>query len=317
MHGNKPTLRFHLLTVLRFPPMLWFPVVMKLGFVGLGRMGFAMARNLLLAGHELGVYNRTPAKAAPLVSDGARIASSPADACRNCDAVVTMLSDDPAVEDVVFCESGIAAGLTAGVHISSSTISTAMARRLASAHTERGQGFLSAPVFGRPEAAEAKKLLVVAAGRPELVDRCRPIFDAIGRQTFVAGLEPWQANAVKLCGNFMIASMLESFAEAYATIRKAGVDPHLFLETMSALFASPVYASYGRMMADEQFEPAGFALKLGLKDVRLALETAQECASPMPLASLIRDHLLSAVANGQSELDWSSLARIAARNSGL
>lgn len=290
---------------------------MKLAFVGLGRMGSAMARNLLHAGHVVAVYNRTPEKSAALTSEGARIAASPAEACRNCDAVVTMLADDHAVEQVVFGEDGIAAGLGSGVHISSSTISTAMARRLASTHTERGQGMLSAPVFGRPEAADAKKLLVVAAGAPEIVDRFRPVFDAIGRQTFIAGLEPWQANAVKLCGNFMIAAMLEAFAEAYATIRKAEVDPHLFLETMSALFASPVYTNYGRIMADEQFEPAGFALKLGLKDVRLVLETAQECESTMPMASLVRDHLLSAVAQGQAELDWSSLARIVARNSGL
>jgi 3-hydroxyisobutyrate dehydrogenase-like beta-hydroxyacid dehydrogenase len=173
------------------------------------------------------------------------------------------------------------------------------------------------PVFGRPEAAEARKVVVVAAGAAELVERCRPIFDAIGRQTFVAGAEPWQANAVKLCGNFMIASILETFAEAFATMRKAGVDHHLFLETMNALFGSPVYASYGKMMADERFDPAGFALKLGLKDVRLVLQTADECASPMPLASLVRDHLLAGVAQGQEDLDWSSIARVVARNAGL
>jgi len=176
---------------------------------------------------------------------------------------------------------------------------------------------VSAPVFGRPEAAEAKKLLVVTAGPAETVNRCKPVFDAMGRQTFVAGVEPWQANAVKLCGNFMIASMLETFGEAFATLRKANVAPHLFLDVMNALFASPVYAGSGRMIAEEQFEPAGFALKLGLKDIRLALETAQECASPMPIASLVRDHFLTAIALGQADLDWSSIARIAARNAGL
>jgi 3-hydroxyisobutyrate dehydrogenase-like beta-hydroxyacid dehydrogenase len=188
---------------------------------------------------------------------------------------------------------------------------------LTAEHAARGQGYLSAPVFGRPEAAEAKKLVVVAAGEAEWIERCRPVFDAVGRQTFVAGAEAWQANAVKLCGNFMLASLLESFGEAFATMRKAGVDVHLFLDTMNALFASPVYAGYGRIMADEKFEPAGFALKLGLKDVRLVLETAQECASPMPIASLVRDRLLSAVAQGQENLDWSSIARVIARNAGL
>jgi 3-hydroxyisobutyrate dehydrogenase-like beta-hydroxyacid dehydrogenase len=203
------------------------------------------------------------------------------------------------------------------IHIGSSTISTKLARRLAAEHGKRSQSYVSAPVFGRPDAAEAKKLLVIPAGPSQIVDRCQPVFEAVGRQTFVAGAEPWQGNAVKLCGNFMIASMIESFGEAYATLRKANVEPHLFLEVMMALFSSPVYANYGRIIADQKFEPAGFALKLGLKDMRLALETAQECVAPMPVASLIRDHFLSAMALGDGESDWSSLARVAARNAGL
>jgi 3-hydroxyisobutyrate dehydrogenase-like beta-hydroxyacid dehydrogenase len=198
-------------------------------------------------------------------------------------------------------------------HVGCSTISTALARRLAAGNA----AYLSAPVFGRPEAAEAKRLLVVPAGPAALIGKCRPIFDAIGRQTFVAGDEPWQANAVKLCGNFMLASMLETFGEAFATLRKAKVDPHLFLDVMNALFGSPVYANYGRAIADGQFEPAGFALKLGLKDVRLAVETAGECVSPMPFASVLRDQLLAALAAGQGEMDWASVAKIAARNAGL
>ena len=291
---------------------------MKLAFIGLGQMGSGIARNLLRAGHQVAVYNRTRAKAEALAGDGARVAGSPADACRDCDAVVTMLSDDAAVEQTVTAPDGIAGALPASAaHLSCSTISTALARRLASLHAARGQGYLSTPVFGRPEAAEAKKILVVAAGAPELVERYRPLFEAIGRQTFVAGIEPWQANAVKLCGNFMLGSMLETFGEAFATLRKAGVDPRLFLDTMNALFASPVYANYGRSIVEQQFEPAGFALHLGLKDVRLVLETAQECASPMPIASLVRDHLLSAIAQGQSDLDWSSIARVSARSAGL
>ena len=281
-------------------------------------MGSGMARNLLRAGHEVTVYNRTRDKAEALAADGARVADSPADACRDAEAVITMLADDAAVEQLVFGENGIAAALAPGaVHISSSTISTALARRLAREHARRGQHYLSAPVFGRPDAAESKRLLVVAAGRAEAIERCRPLFDAVGRQTFVAGAEPWQANAVKLCGNFMIASMLETFGEAYAALRKSNVDPHLFLDVMNALFASPVYANYGKIVADQNFEPAGFALRLGLKDARLVLETAQECAAPMPLASLIRDHLLSGVAQGQAEMDWASIARVIARDAGL
>jgi 3-hydroxyisobutyrate dehydrogenase-like beta-hydroxyacid dehydrogenase len=284
--------------------------IMNVAFIGLGNMGSAMARNLLRAGHQLTVYNRTREKAEAI---GARVAASPA-ACRECDAVITMLADDSAVEEVFFGSDGLLSSLRPDtIHISSSTISTALARRLAAAHTAT----VSAPVFGRPEAAESRKLLVVAAGRPALVESCRPLFDAIGRATFVAGAEPWQANALKLCGNFMIASVLETFGEAFATLRKANVDPHLFLEVMNSLFASPVYAAYGRMAADQQFEPAGFALRLGLKDVRLALQTAEECVSPMPLASLLRDRFLDAMAHGQESLDWSSIAKVSARGAGL
>ncbi|HEY3936665.1 MAG TPA: NAD(P)-dependent oxidoreductase [Bryobacteraceae bacterium] len=291
---------------------------MKIGFVGLGQMGSAMARNLLTAGHELTVYNRTPGKADALAKDGARIASSPADAAKGVEAVLTMLADDPAVAEVTFGEHGIASGLPAGsAHLSLSTISVALARRLADEHRARRQNYLSTPVFGRPESAEARKLLVVAAGETAAVDRYHLIFEAIGRQTFVAGAEPWQANAVKLCGNFMIGSMMEAFGEAFATMRKAGIDRHLFLDVMNELFGSAVYRNYGGLIANEKFTPAGFRLRLGLKDVRLALEAAEELGSPMPFASVLRDHFISALANGQEQLDWSSVALVAARNAGL
>jgi 3-hydroxyisobutyrate dehydrogenase-like beta-hydroxyacid dehydrogenase len=287
---------------------------MKLAFIGLGNMGSPMARNLLRAGHKLTIFNRTREKADALAAEGARVADSPAEAARGSEAVLTMLSDDAAVRDVVFGKAGLAGAMSPdGIHVSHSTISTALARDLAAA----GHAYVSAPVFGRPEAAEAKKLIIVAAGAHEMVNRCRPIFDAIGRQTVIAGDQPWQANAVKLCGNFMIASMLEAFGEAYAVMRKSGVDPHIFLEAMNGLFASPVYANYGAIVADERFQPAGFTAKLGLKDANLALATAQECAAPMPMASLVRDRLLAALANGQGDMDWSSVARVSARNAGL
>jgi 3-hydroxyisobutyrate dehydrogenase-like beta-hydroxyacid dehydrogenase len=281
-------------------------------------MGSAMARNLLRAGHEVTVYNRSREKAEALQADGAKVANSPGEACHGVEAVMTMLADDAAVDGVVFGPQGIAAALERNcVHISHSTISTALARKLAAGHASHGQQYLSVPVFGRPEAADAKKLLVVAAGAPDVIERCRPLFDAIGRQTFVTGAEPWQANAVKVCGNFMIASVMETFGEAFATLRKSSVDPHIFLDIMNSLFASPVYAIYGRIIADEQFEPAGFALKLGLKDVRLALAAAEECSAPMPIASLIRDQFIAAMAQGHGELDWSSVSRVSARNAGL
>jgi 3-hydroxyisobutyrate dehydrogenase-like beta-hydroxyacid dehydrogenase len=287
---------------------------MQIGFVGLGRMGAAMARNLLRVGHQATVYNRSPEKAGALAGEGARVAASPAEAARGAEAVLTMLADDAAVRHVVFGENGIKGAIEpGGIHVSHSTISTALARELASA----GHAYVSAPVFGRPDAAEARKLIVVAAGPADQVGRCRPLFDAVGRQTVIAGAEAWQANAVKLCGNFMLASMLEAFGEACALLRKSGVAPHIFLEAMNGLFGSPVYANYGGMVADERFEPAGFAVTLALKDLRLALAAAEECAAPMPLASLIHDHLLAAVANGQGAMDWSSVARVAARNAGL
>ncbi|HSM77442.1 MAG TPA: NAD(P)-dependent oxidoreductase [Bryobacteraceae bacterium] len=291
---------------------------MKTGFVGLGHMGFAMARNLLRAGHTVRVYNRSRAKAEPLLSEGALLAASPADACAGAEAVMTMLADDSAVEQVVFGENGIAGALAPGAaHISHSTVSTALARRLAEEHGKRGQEYLSVPVFGRPEAAENKKLLVVAAGKTEVIARHAALFDAIGRQTFVVGSEPWQANAAKVCGNFMIASMIETFGEAFATLRKAGVAPADFLEIMNALFGSPVYAGYGGAIAAEKFTPAGFALRLGYKDIRLALATAEECSSPMPFASVLRDRFLQAMAQGQADQDWCSVAAVSARNAGL
>jgi len=291
---------------------------MKIGFIGLGGMGSGMARNLLRGGNDVVVFNRSREKAEALAGSGARVADTPADVGRVSDVVVTMLADDHAVEQVVFGDNGMAGTLPKdAIHISCSTISIALARRLAAEHQRRGQGYLSVPVFGRPEAAESKNLLVVAAGPSELVERCRPLFDAIGRQTFVVGTDPSQANAVKLCGNFMIAAMLEAFGEAFATLRKADVLPHTFLEVMSMLFGSPVYSNYGRSIVDEKFEPAGFALRLGLKDVRLVLEAAEEFSSPMPLASLMRDHFLSAMAHGQGDQDWSSVTRVAARNAGI
>lgn len=281
-------------------------------------MGAGIAANLLRAGFSVTVYNRTRDKTDALASAGAEVADSPAEASTNADVVMSMLADDQATEQAAFGGKGIAEGLKPGaVHIANSTISTSLARRLASEHGKRGQGYLSAPVFGRPDAAEAKRLIVAVAGSAELVKQCSPLFEAIGRRTFVVGAEPWQANALKLCGNFMIAGMMEALSEAFATMRKAGVDHRLFLDVMNELFGSPVYKGYGTAMANETFEPAGFAMKLGLKDMRLVLQAAQEVAAPMPLASLLHDHFLAGVAQGNGEIDWCGIAKLAAKNAGL
>ena len=243
-----------------------------------------MVNRLLDKGHVVTGYNRTRSKSEELAKDGAHIADSVADACLDAEAVITMVADDAAAEQVVFGESGIAGALPQGAtHISSSTVSTALSRRLAAEHQARGQSYLSVPVFGRPEAAEGKKLVVMMAGPPELVERHRQIADDMGRQTFVVGTEPWQANAAKLCGNFMFLSVIESFGESFAALRKAGIPPQTFLDIVNVMFASPVYANYGRIIANEEYEPAGFDLKLGLKDARLILANAEECGAPMPL----------------------------------
>ena len=281
-------------------------------------MGTGMAQNLLRAGHELTVFNRSRNKAEPLTQQGALLAASPAEAARDSEAVFTMLPDDHALEEITFGDNGILAGLAAdATHISSSTISIKTAQRLTEEHQKRGCSFVTATVFGRPQAAESKQLLVMAAGDERKLEQLRPLFDAIGRKTFLLGSEPWQANLFKLFGNFMIATVLETFGEAFAAIQKAGLDQHEFLEIMSELFASPVYKNYGQAIADENFSPAGFALKLGLKDVRLAIEAAAEFDAPLPIASVVRDHFVSALAHGQEGLDWSSIALVSARNAGL
>jgi 3-hydroxyisobutyrate dehydrogenase-like beta-hydroxyacid dehydrogenase len=290
---------------------------MKVGFIGLGNMGTPMAASLLKAGHELTVYNRTRAKAESLLAQGAHLAAQIADACLG-DAVITMLADDLAVEEVVFSHDGILASLRKGaIHISSSTISVAISDRMAAAHAEKGQQYISAPVFGRPEAAATAKLFVVAAGPAKAVEVCAPLFDAMGQRTFRFGEKPSLANLVKLSGNFMIASVIETLSEAMALVGKAGLDPHQYLDFLtSTLFAAPVYKTYGSLIADKKFQPAGFAAPLALKDVGLALAAGEQLRVPLPLASLIRDRMLTLLARGGESLDWSAISQIAADDAG-
>jgi 3-hydroxyisobutyrate dehydrogenase-like beta-hydroxyacid dehydrogenase len=292
---------------------------MRVGFVGLGRMGLPMARNLVRAGHEVAVYNRTRSRADALAQEGARAADTPADAAAGVEVVVTMLADDAAVEAVALGEGGILGALPPGaVHLGMSTVGVELSRRLAAEHGRAGQGYVAAPVFGRPEAAEGAKLWVVAAGAPEAVDRCEPVFDVVGQGMFRVGEEPEKASVVKLAGNFMLAGMIEALGEAMALGRKHGVEaPKLLGVLTSTLFNLPVYKNYGGMIAEGRFEPAGFALRLGLKDVRLVLEAADEVAVPMPLASLAHGHFLSGVARGYGDLDWAGMGRVIAENAGL
>jgi 3-hydroxyisobutyrate dehydrogenase-like beta-hydroxyacid dehydrogenase len=230
-----------------------------------------------------------------------------------------MLSDDRAVEDVVFSEGGALNALDRNaIHISMSTISVALSDRLAEAHGKAGQGYVAAPVFGRPEAAAAARLFIIAAGADGTIARCQPLFDAMGQQTFVISAKPSEANLVKLTGNFLIASMLESLGEAFALVRKSGLDPHRYLNILtSTLFSAPVYRTYGSIIAEDRLPADGFKMSLGLKDMRLALAAADARTVPMPVASLVRDHFIEAVAQGKGDVDWSGLAQLAARRAGL
>src|SRR5437762_3142491 len=280
-------------------------------------MGLAMADNLRRAGHELSVYNRTPGRAAAL--SGVRVAASPRDAAAGSEALISMLADDAAVEQVILGDQGAVHGLAHGaIHAGMSTIGHALSRRLTSEHAARGQRYVGAPVFGRPDAARAAKLWIVAAGPGEAIDRCQPLFQAMGQGVEVVGDDPVRATVVKIAGNFLLAAAIEAMGEAFALVRKYDVAPADLLEIVNGrLFRSPIYENYGKLIADERYEPAGFKLRYGLKDVRLALGAAEDVAAPMPLASLMRDRYLSGVARGWGDIDWAGLARIAAADAGL
>jgi 3-hydroxyisobutyrate dehydrogenase-like beta-hydroxyacid dehydrogenase len=290
---------------------------MKVGFVGLGQMGHAIAGNLLAAGHDVSVWNRSTDKADDLVARSARLASSPADAASG-EVVFTMLADDAAVEAVSFGEQGILAAGEPVLHVSLSTISPDLAVRLAEAHAAQGGRFVSAPVFGRPDAAAAAKLFVVAAGDAAEIDACRPLFDAIGQRTFVVGTEPRAANVVKLCGNFMIMASVEALAESLTLAAKNGVERTALLEVLTeTLFGGLVHRNYGKMLVEESYRPAGFAAPLGLKDMRLVNGVAEASRVPMPLLGVVRDHLLSTIAREGDDIDWSGIGKIIAADAGL
>src|SRR5437868_4356093 len=261
---------------------------MKIGFIGLGNMGRPMAENLIDAGHELTVYNRTRNKAEEFAKRGARVAGSPAEAAAGADVVITILSDDNAVEQVTFGANGFVDRMPgSAIHLSMSTISVELSKKLSDEHGKRKQRYVAAPVFGRPEAAKDRKLFIVVAGQQNTVKVCEPIFAALGQKTFVVGENAWTANVVKLSGNFLIASAIEGMAEATSLVRKYGVDPHVYLDVLTnSLFSAPVYKTYGARVASDNFEPVGFRMPLGLKDIRLTLTAAESAAVPMPFASV-------------------------------
>jgi 3-hydroxyisobutyrate dehydrogenase-like beta-hydroxyacid dehydrogenase len=295
----------------------------QIGFVGLGRMGRAMAANLVAAGHKVIAYVRRPEQIAQLEALGLHATTDIADVF-DCEIVITMLPDDDAVREIVFGRQedhadGLAIGMQPGaIHISMSTISPGMASRLANQHARCGQSYVAAPVFGNPDAAKARQLFIVAAGASADLDRCQPILDALGQQVFRIGSDPGMANLVKLVGNAMSAATLEILGEVFALARKRGCDPQQLLGILTGtMFGSRVHKIYGEKIVRQQYGSAGFVFPLALKDVRLALNEAESAGVPMPSLSVVRDRLITGIARGYSERDWSALGMLAAEEAGL
>jgi 3-hydroxyisobutyrate dehydrogenase-like beta-hydroxyacid dehydrogenase len=284
---------------------------MKVGFIGLGIMGAPVAMNILMDGHGLTVWNRTPDKVRPLVEAGATAVKSPVD-INDVDVLVTCVADGVVEEEVMF-GSGLINRLPAdSVHMSSTTVGIGTARRLAEAHTARGRLYVAAPVLGRAvDMAAARKLFVLAAGPPDGLARCAPLFAAIGQRTFEFGADPVTATAVKLAINFLIANAIEGMGEAFALTGRYGVRPADFYEFMtSTMFPAPPYRAYGKLMEQDRFVPANFVVPLGLKDVTLALDAAETAQLALPSANVMRDHLIQALAQGYENEDWAVIARV-------
>ncbi len=290
---------------------------MRIGFIGLGLMGAGMATRLIRAGYELTVYNRTPQKARPLIELGAKGAERIGDACKG-DVVFTMLADDHALEGVAFGSDGIVQHMSKdAIHVSCSTLSVAMAQRLAEAHAKAGQGFVSATVFGRPDAAAAGKLFVLASGESSSLERVKPLLEAMGQRVTVLSERPADANLLKLSGNFLIAAMIEALGEALALVEKGGLDPRQCLDFLtSTVFDVPIYRNYGSLIVQRKFTPAGFAAPLGQKDIRFVLAAAATLGVPMPLGDLVRDRFSRLLAEGGEDLDWTAIGNLSAVDAG-
>ena len=290
---------------------------MRIGFIGLGRMGGHVAENLLKAGHSVTVWNRSPGPVQQLVGQGAVAAQTPQAAMQG-DAVFSMLSNDAVMREV-----GLAGPLLENakkdlIHINMATISAAFAQELQAAHAKAGLAYLSAPVFGRPDMAAAAQLVLVAAGDAAARDAMQPVFDRIGSRTVWLGEDAQKANLFKIAGNFMIASEMQATGEAFALLRKGGVDPAAFHDVMSGrLFTGAVFKTYGQMVLNRQYEPAGFALTLGLKDVNLARAAAAGLGMAMPTADLLQRNYNQAVEWGWQDKDWSAIGEVPAKKAGL
>jgi 3-hydroxyisobutyrate dehydrogenase-like beta-hydroxyacid dehydrogenase len=289
---------------------------MDIGFIGLGEMGSAMAGNALKAGHTVRVWNRSAGRTKVLAEQGASIVDAPGQAFSG-DAVFSMLADDAALRSVLI-DGGLLKHAPKGlVHVNMATISAAFSAELTALHAQHGVAYVAAPVLGRPDVAAAGKLNILVAGASDAIDRVQPVFDAIGQKTWRVGDTPQHANVLKLAANFMLASAIETFGEAAALVSGHGIDAHAFLDIItSTLFPGPVYQGYGTMIAERRYEPALFKARLGLKDVRLAMAAADAVDTPLPIASLLRDNLIDAVAHGGGDKDFAVLGEVAARRAG-
>lgn len=289
---------------------------MKIGFLGLGGMGAGMAANLIRGGHQVHLWNRSPAALEPLLALGGLAAADPL-AAFDADVVISMLADDTATRAVLLDSGALDSARPGLIHLSMATLSVALVGELAERHRQRDVAFIAAPVFGRTDVAAAGKLNILAAGPAEAIAEVQPLLDLMGQKTWPLGDDPLSAAAVKIAGNFMIASAIEAMGEASALAKGFGVEPAQLLDIMgSTLFNAPVYRNYGALIAEQRYEPAAFRLVLGLKDVGLALAAGQSRHVPLPFASVLRDNLLEAVAQGDGERDWAALAQVAMRRSG-
>lgn len=291
----------------------------EIGFIGTGNMGLPIARNLIHAGFALTVYNRTAEKAKELVNEGAKLATKPTNVITSGATIITMLANDQALEEIVFGQNGIAAALGPNeIHISMSTVAPTTTRKIYEEHKRKGTPFIAAPVFGRPDAAAAKKLWICTAGASDTKNKVKEILQSIGQGIYDYGEEPSAANVVKLSGNFLIMAAMEAMGETFAYLEKNGLDSKKFAEMISqTLFSCPVYQNYSKIISNHSFTPAGFKLPLGMKDVNLLLQSASDAKVPMPIASLIHNRFLSAVAKGRENMDWSAIALNSAEDAGL
>ena len=289
----------------------------NIGMIGLGKMGKAIAGLLLSSGHKVSVWNRSPQAVQELVAKGAEAAAKPADLAK-VDILLSILANDAATRSV-FVDQGVLEAAHPGlIHINLATVSVALAKELAELHRQRKVGYIAAPVFGRPDAAAAGKLNVVVAGDPAVIAKAQPVLEAIGQKVWPVGDHPESANVVKIAGNFMIASAIETMGEAVALCRSHGIKADAFLDILTnTLFAAPAYKLYGGMIAAEKYQPAGFSAPLALKDVRLVLSAADANNVPMPFANVLRDSLMELIATGGGDSDWAAMAQVAARHAGL